>query len=128
MKLFSFSPSGVLFLLGALGYPLLELLWRRRTHWSMALAGGICMVLLLIVSRLPLSKPLMWLLGALSITLVEFAVGCIVNRWLHLGVWDYSALPFNLLGQISLPFTLLWFGLSIPGISLCQIIDNVLPR
>lgn len=128
MKLFSFSPSGVLFLLGALGYPLLELLWRRRTHWSMALAGGICMVLLLIVSRLPLSKPLMWLLGALSITLVEFAVGCIVNRWIGLDVWDYSKLPLNLLGQISLPFSLVWFALSIPGIALCQVIDNVLPR
>lgn len=128
MKLFSFPPEGAIFILGALGYPLLELLWRRRTHWSMSLAGGICMVLLLIVSRLPFSQPILWILGALSITAVEFTIGCIVNRWLHLGVWDYSALPFNLLGQISLPFTLLWFGLSIPGISLCQIIDNVLPR
>ena len=29
-----------LFLVGAGGYCLLELLWRGRTHWTMALTGG----------------------------------------------------------------------------------------
>lgn len=37
---------------------------------------------------------------------------------MHLGVWDYSAAPFNLLGQICLPFTLLWFPLCGIGILL----------
>ncbi len=128
MKLFSVPPEGVLFILGAIGYPLLELLWRGRTHWSMSLAGGLCLVLLLIISRIPLPRPFLWLLGALAITGVEFAIGCIVNRWLHLGVWDYSALPLNLLGQISLPFSLIWFALSIPGIALCRAIDHGILR
>ena len=124
MKLFSVSPVGILFIFGTIGYPLLELLWRGRTHWSMALAGGICMVLLLLISRFPFPCPFLWLCGALAITGVEFAIGCVVNRWLHLGVWDYSALPLNLWGQISLPFSLLWFALSIPGIALCRVIDQ----
>lgn len=128
MKLLSVPPAGVLFIVGAIGYPLLELLWRGRTHWSMSLAGGICMVLLLLISRLPLSRPILWLCGALAITTVEFAIGCVVNRWLHLGVWDYSELPLNLWGQISLPFSLLWFALSIPGIALCRVIDYGLLR
>ena len=29
------------FLIGAVGYPALEVLWRGRTHPSMALAGGL---------------------------------------------------------------------------------------
>ena len=33
------------FLVGAVGYPALEMLWRRRTHPSMALAGGAGMAL-----------------------------------------------------------------------------------
>ena len=126
MKLSVTSPFGIMFIFGAIGYPLLELLWRGRTHWTMSLAGGICTVLLLTVSRLPLSRPILWLLGALSITAVEFAVGCIVNRWLDWGVWDYSKLPLNVWGQISLPFSLLWFVLSIPGIAFCRTIDGIL--
>ena len=48
----------------------------------------------------------------------EFWTGVLVNRVMHLGVWDYSAAPFNLLGQICLPFTLLWFPLCGIGILL----------
>ena len=126
MKMSVSFPFGIMFIFGAIGYPLLELLWRGRTHWTMSLAGGICTVLLLTVSRLPLSRPILWLLGALSITAVEFSVGCIVNRWLGWGVWDYSDLPLNVWGQISLPFSLLWFVLSIPGIAVCRMIDGIL--
>ena len=126
MKLSVTSPFGIMFIFGAIGYPLLELLWRGRTHWTMSIAGGLCTVLLLVVSRLPLPSPILWLLGALSITAVEFAVGCIINRWLSWDVWDYSQLPLNVCGQISLPFSLIWFALSIPGIAFCRTIDGIL--
>ena len=33
-------------------------------------------------------------------------------------VWDYSNMPFNILGQICLPFTILWFFISILAIVL----------
>ena len=49
---------------------------------------------------------------ACIITGVEFLAGCILNLWLKLGVWDYSNLPFNILGQICIPFTLLWYIIS----------------
>ena len=32
----------VLFSIGAMGYGLIEILWRGYTHWSMLTAGGIC--------------------------------------------------------------------------------------
>ncbi|MBQ8287789.1 MAG: hypothetical protein IJX76_03350 [Clostridia bacterium] len=114
----------LLFLLGAVGYPIIELAWRGRTHWTMSLAGGISMVLLLLISRSALPLPLMWLSGALAITAVEFSIGCVVNLGLHWEIWDYSKLPMNLLGQVCLPFTAVWFVLSIPAVSLCQIIDR----
>ena len=97
---------------GAVAYPLLEMLWRRRTHVSMAVAGGMCFSLLY---RIHLrEKPLLarCLAGALSITAVELITGLIVNRLLHLRVWDYSRNRFHLLGQVCLRYSLYWFALS----------------
>ncbi len=108
------------FIVGAVAYSLIEILWRGHTHWTMTLTGGLCMVILMLISGLSIALPLKWLLGALSITTIEFAVGCVVNLALGWGVWDYTDLPLNLLGQVSLPFTLVWFLLSIPGIFICQ--------
>jgi uncharacterized membrane protein len=34
-------------------------------------------------------------------------------------VWDYSGLPLNLLGQICLLYTIIWFTLCIPAYLLC---------
>ena len=47
----------------------------------------------------------MFLLGGLCFWLI-------VNRWLGLGVWDYSSLPMNFLGQICLYYFVLWIPLS----------------
>ena len=52
---------------------------------------------------------------------VEFLFGLLVNRVLHLHVWDYSALPLNIMGQICLPFSLIWFVLTIPASALCKL-------
>ena len=46
------------------------------------------------------------------ITGVEFVTGLIVNVWLGLKVWDYSNLPYNVLGQICLLYVFIWFFLS----------------
>ena len=108
------SPCGknlAIFGLGAMGYSLLELAWRKRTHWTMALTGGACLVALCKVNqkmgkRKVLAKSLA---GAGCITAVEFAVGCVVNKKLNMGVWDYSDKRFNLLGQICPLYTLYWF-------------------
>lgn len=100
------------FLLGAAGYPLLELLWRRRTHVSMALAGGICFSLLYRIHARKAPLFSRCLMGALAITSVEFITGLIVNRLLRLGVWDYSRAKAHLLGQVCLYYSCLWFVLS----------------
>lgn len=104
------------FLVGAVGYPLIELAYRRRTHWTMALTGGACLVILRGVCmrhghrRLPVRCAI----GALCITAVEFCVGCVVNRVMNWGVWDYSRNRGNLLGQVCPRFTVMWFGLCAP--------------
>ena len=55
-------------------------------------------------------------LGSMTITVMEFTSGVIVNLVMGLEVWDYSALPMNVMGQICLPYSALWFMLSIPAI------------
>lgn len=34
------------------------------------------------------------------------------------GIWDYSNMPFNIIGQICLPFTVAWYILSLLAIVL----------
>ena len=53
-----------------------------------------------------------------AITATEFIAGCILNLWLGLGIWDYSNVPFNILGQVCLAFSGVWFALSIFAIIL----------
>lgn len=53
---------------------------------------------------------------ALGVTAMEFVAGLILNRWLGLGVWDYSHMAGNLLGQICPQFFLIWVVLSAVGI------------
>ena len=48
----------------------------------------------------------------------EFAAGCVLNLWLGLGVWDYTDMPFNLMGQICLPFSAAWIVVSAAAILL----------
>lgn len=51
-----------------------------------------------------------------AITAVEFVAGIVINVWLGMGVWDYSNIAGNLMGQVCLPFMLLWIFLSAAGI------------
>lgn len=99
----------------------LELIWRGHSHWTMFLLGGICFICLgLINELLSWDTPLIsqMVIGSLIITTLEFITGCIVNLWLGWNVWDYSELPYNLLGQISLFSSIGWIGLSLVGIVL----------
>ncbi len=78
----------------------------------MFFAGGISFLLLGRLSRVK-NVPLIvrGILGALIITGVELVTGLIFNRSFQ--VWDYRAVPMNFLGQICLPFTVLWVPISI---------------
>jgi len=115
-----------LFAVGAAVYWAVEFVWRSLVntlpvHWTMPVLGG-CLFLLLggINEYLPWEMSLVKqaLIGTVVITVAEFFAGLVLNVWLGLAVWDYSHLPFNLMGQICLGFTAAWMPLSVVAIVL----------
>ncbi len=108
----------VVFVTGGLTYGLLEIIWRGYSHISMFLVGGMCLVIIGSMDEGEYSPCLLWqaCLGSLTITVMEFTSGVIVNLVMGLEVWDYSQLPLNVMGQICLPYSALWLMLSIPAI------------
>lgn len=98
-------------------YYMVEIIWRGYSHWTMFCLGGFCFVCVGLINELiPWETPL-WkqgVIGAGLITILEFFVGCIVNIALHWDIWDYSDMPFNVYGQVCLPFTVAWFFISLP--------------
>lgn len=118
----------ILFVIGGLIYILIELVARGHTHWTMFIVGGVAFFLVGCINekerKMPLVKQM--LIGSIVITVLEFLCGCIVNIWLGWNIWDYNNMPLNLLGQICLPFTVLWFFLSAVGIILDDYIRHLL--
>ena len=112
---------GILAGTGGAIYYLIELLWRGYSHWTMAVLGGLCFLVVGIINEvLDWDTPL-WqqaIYGAAIITVLELGAGIILNLLLGLDIWDYSSIPCNLLGQICLPYFLLWIILSVPAILL----------
>lgn len=108
--------NGILFLSGALGYALLEMLWRGYSHWSMAIAGGLSLVTLVRVFQKLKNAPLYFksLIGGGIVTAIEFVFGIVFNRILGMGVWDYSGVRGNILGQICPVYSILWCLLCMP--------------
>lgn len=107
-----------MFGIGGSVYLLLELLYRGFSHISMFFAGGLSAALIYTVCCMGRTRRAGWYfrcaLGSAIITSVEFCTGVFVNLYLHLHVWDYSDLPLNLLGQVCLPFSAVWFFLTLP--------------
>ena len=101
--------------IGGLTYTLIEVLWRGYSHWTMFIVGGLCGYLIGLVNEvIPWEMPI-WkqsIIGATIVIVIEFISGCIINLWLKMGVWDYSNVPFNLLGQVCLYFYFIWIVLS----------------
>ena len=100
----------------------LELLWRGWTHSSMFFAGGACFLLLGQLKDMP-----PWvkaLAGGGIITGVELTAGLLVNR--EYAVWDYRNAPLNFLGQICLPYCLLWLPVGLAGAELYRLLDKKL--
>jgi hypothetical protein len=114
-----FSKEFILFIIGGLLYILIELSYRGYSHWTMFILGGLCFVLIGGINNyiswdMPIYEQMM--IGSVIITILEFICGCIVNLWLGWDVWDYSNMPYNVLGQICLPFSILWFFISLVAI------------
>lgn len=114
---------GILFGLGGIFYVIIELLWRGNSHWSMFVLGGLCFLIIGLIneqSRGKIPLILQMSISAVIITVLEFFTGYIVNIRLDMNVWNYSDLPYNIMGQVSLLYTILWFFLSL----LCIIADD----
>ena len=110
-----------LFAIGAVLYAVIEIIWRGYTHWTMAVLGGLLFVLIGGINNwIPWDMPLCLqaIIGSLLVTGAELIAGIILNLWLNLGIWDYSEMPFNVLGQICPQFTAAWAALSIVAIVL----------
>ena len=105
-----------IFLFGAVGYASIEVICRGRTHWSMALAGGLCLLMLFLISRRLQGRGVLVqaFAGAAVVTAVELVFGVVFNLWLGLKVWDYASRPLNLFGQICPQYSLYWFLLALP--------------
>lgn len=116
---------------GGAVYYAIELTWRGHSHWTMALLGGILFLILgNIGHRLGQGTPL-WVqaaLGGVIVTACELSAGIWINLVLGLDVWDYSRVPCNLLGQICLPYSLLWVPLSALAIRLDRWLRQLLSR
>lgn len=103
-------------------YFFIEVAWKTANgkpesiSWTMLLlAIFLAMPLERCGAEVPWDMPLL-LQSALctgAITAAEFCAGCILNLWLGLGVWDYSHMPGNILGQICPQFAVVWLALSI---------------
>lgn len=110
-----------LFLIGAGTYYFIEIVWDGSSHWTMGVLGGMCFVLVGLINEIMSWQTPLWIqgiIGSVIITILEFISGLILNIWLGLGIWDYSKVPFNLLGQICIQFTIIWVFLSMLAIIL----------
>ena len=109
-----------LFLIGGSIYYGIEVLFRGYSYIAMACCGGMLFVLIGEFNEIYSWDTPFWkqmLFGSIVATAVEFLLGFLL---LILGnpMWDYSSMPFNIMGIICLPFTIAWFFLSAVGIIL----------
>lgn len=114
--------SMLLWVFGGTLYFLLEVIFKsvtghpERISWTMLV---VAILLTIPVERageqLPWEVPL-WLQAlvcAALVTAVELAAGCVINLWLDLDVWDYTAMPGNLWGQICPQYSAIWWVLCL---------------
>lgn len=104
----------IIFLICGAAYYLVEILYRGYSHWTMYLLGGWCGLYADMQNeRIEWDYPF-WkqaLKVEATVLISEFITGCIVNLWLGWNVWNYQDLRFNVLGQTSLTFALLFLPL-----------------
>jgi len=111
-----------------MGYGIIELLWRGRTHWTMVIAGGMCFIIFSQVAKRYKTRSGLYKAAVCSVgvTAVELIFGIAFNLVLKMGIWDYSKMPFNFMGQICLLYTLLWGVLGYFFVPLAEMLNNKL--
>lgn len=114
-----------LFWFGGSAYVALEVLWRGYSHWTMLLLAGFLFIVVGLLNEIwSWDFKLHWqvLISTVIATIAEFITGLIVNVHFGWNVWDYSNVPFNFMGQICLPYTLLWAALMMVAIVLDDVV------
>jgi len=102
------------FILGGLIYMGIEVLYDNTSDRSMGLVGGLAFVSCSMILTLNLPYLVNCFIFACLITVLEFIAGKIFNKYYQ--IWDYRKIPFNLQGQVCLPFWLIWFAIISPFI------------
>lgn len=111
--------------IGGSTYVTVEVFFRARSHWTMFLVAAVIFIAVGLLNELfHWETSLIWqvLIGVAMATLVELLTGLVVNVWLGWGIWDYSEMPFNLMGQICPQFSAAWS----PLILLAIVLDDVI--
>lgn len=109
-------------ILGSIGgaiYIVIELLYRCYTHWSMFCVAFFAFILIGLINEYISWNMKLWkqmLIGSGIVTVLEFISGYILNIKLGWHIWNYSNVPFNVMGQICLPFSIAWFLISLIAI------------
>lgn len=109
----------ILGVIGGIVYVSLELLYRGFSHWTMFFVSSVSFILIGLINEYVSWDMKLWkqmLIGASIITAIEFISGYVINIKLRWNVWDYSNIPFNIMGQICLPFSIVWFFISLIAI------------
>lgn len=109
----------ILGIIGGVSYLIIEILYRGYTHWSMLIPSSISFILIGLINEYISWDMKLWkqmLIGSGIVTVFEFISGYILNIKLGWHIWDYSNVPFNIMGQICLPFSIAWFFISLIAI------------
>lgn len=99
-------------------YTNIELFFRGYSHQSMFLVGGLCGLLIGMINEVNQNLR-MWqqcMISTIIVLIIEFISGYILNVKLNIGIWDYSSMPFNIMGQVCVLFGVFWFFLSVIAI------------
>ena len=117
----------LIFVIFGLAYGLIEILWRGYTSLSMIIVGGICgLIVGLINEKFNYSVLSQMVIGMVIVTVIEFVSGYVLNIKLGLGIWDYSNMKYNFMGQICPQFSMAWFFLSYAIIYIDDYIRKVM--
>lgn len=87
---------------------------RTPTHWTMFVLGGLAFVIIGSINEVIEWDLLFWWQVAIGTSVsvaLEFVFGCVLNIWMQLNIWDYSDMPLNILGQVCVPFAVIWAAL-----------------
>ena len=91
-------------------------------------AGGICFLLFSRIGVRFRRRSLLFRAGLAAgcVTAVEFFFGLVFNLGFGMKIWDYSALPLNILGQVCLLYSVLWGALGLIFVPFAEKLNRIL--